>query len=51
MTGTRSDRLNQGYMHDVFFQGTSNGIKNLYQKAKDMTEEHGKKASFEKVSV
>ena len=36
---------------DVFFQGTSNGIKNLYQKAKDMTEEHGKKASFEKVSV
>jgi hypothetical protein len=35
----------------VYFEGSSNGIKNLYQKAKDLAESHGKTASFQKIDV
>ena len=35
----------------VYFEGSSNGIKNLYQKAKDLAESHGKTANFQKINI
>lgn len=31
---------------DVIFEGISEAVKNLYQKAKDIAEQYGRKASF-----
>lgn len=36
---------------EVHFEGTSNAIKNLYQKAKDLAEENGFDAKFQKIEL
>lgn len=35
---------------DLYFEGTPNAIKNLYQKARDMAEERGGKAHFQPIN-
>jgi len=35
---------------EVHFEGTPQGLKSLYNKAKDIADQHGKKAYFQRIS-